>query len=98
MNCKSEVEIRRSTGPPQTSWTANGWSEAAWEHKAFNYFPERKLLAIPFSDYLPSNNGNYWDNFVSDVRVFGVDLQTGITPKGSLSDSWAARVSTFDST
>ena len=63
--------------------SAYGWSEALYEHKAFNWFPERKLLAIPFSDY-QQGNGNYWDNFVSDVRVFSVDVDKGITPLGSL--------------
>jgi hypothetical protein len=68
----------------QTVGTANGWSEAAWEHKAFNYFPERQMLAIPFSDWLPSANGHYWDNFISDLRLFHIDAQQGITPRGSI--------------
>ncbi len=65
--------------------TSAGWTEAAWQHKAFNWFPERKLLAIPFSDYAPNPQGNYWTSFVSDLRLFSIDLQTGITPRGSLS-------------
>ncbi|MSP59852.1 MAG: hypothetical protein EXR72_05845 [Myxococcales bacterium] len=66
--------------------TANGWSEAAWEHKAFNYFPEKKLLAIPFSDYLPNQNGdNYWGSFVSELRVFDIDLEKGIKQRGAVS-------------
>ncbi len=68
----------------QTVGTANGWSEAAWEHKAFNYFPARKMLAIPFSDYNP-RAGNYWDSFVSDLRLFHVDVTTGISPRGRVS-------------
>ena len=65
--------------------TAYGWSEAMWEHKAFNYFPERKLLAIPFSDYTPGRSGDsYWQSFVSEARVFHVDLQKGVTPRGAL--------------
>jgi hypothetical protein len=84
-------DVSNFAAPVQTATvlvgSAYGWSEAAWEHKAFNYFPERGLLAIPFSDYLPqwNPNGNYWDSFVSDVRVFGVDVKTGFTPRGSLS-------------
>jgi uncharacterized secreted protein with C-terminal beta-propeller domain len=62
-----------------------GWSEAAYEPKAFNYFPERKLLAIPFSDWNPyAGCATYWCAFVSDLRVFQVDSQTGIQPKGAL--------------
>jgi uncharacterized secreted protein with C-terminal beta-propeller domain len=68
----------------QNVGTAYGWSEAQSEHKAFNYFPARKLLAIPFHDYLV-NQTDYWTSFVSDLRVFGVDAATGFTPKGALS-------------
>jgi len=32
--------------------TIHGYSEATWEHKAFNYFSRKKLLAIPFTDYV----------------------------------------------
>lgn len=65
--------------------SAYGWSEAAHEHKAFNYFAAKKLLAIPFYDYNPSHTGSYWDHFVSDLRVFSVDTQAGFTPRGSVS-------------
>lgn len=62
--------------------TANGWSEALSEHRAFTYFPERKLLAIPFSDWRPQAG---WDGFVSELRVFGVDVDSGLVPRGALS-------------
>ncbi|MCC6335664.1 MAG: beta-propeller domain-containing protein [Myxococcales bacterium] len=58
-----------------------GWSEAQWEHKAFNYFPARGLLAIPFSDYFSDAAG--W-HYASDLRVFHVDAQAGFQAKGSL--------------
>jgi len=64
--------------------TAYGGSEAAYDHRAFNYFPERKLLAIPFSDYQVSSP-DPWGLFTSDVRIFGVDAATGFTPRGALS-------------
>jgi len=62
-----------------------GWSEALHEHKAFNYFPAKGLLAIPFSDWTPSYSGDYWSNFVSELRVFRVDPATGFTPVGAVS-------------
>jgi uncharacterized secreted protein with C-terminal beta-propeller domain len=66
--------------------TAYSYSEAQYDHKAFNYFPEKKLLAIPFSDWNSSYSGDsYWTSFVSDLRVFHIDAATGITPKGALS-------------
>ena len=64
--------------------TAYGWSEAGWNHKAFNWFPARNMLAIPFSDYRPSAQ-DYWGSFVSDLRLFEVDLAVGITPRGRVS-------------
>ncbi|MBI3182843.1 MAG: beta-propeller domain-containing protein [Myxococcales bacterium] len=67
--------------------TAYSWSEAQYEHKAFNYFPEKKLLAIPFFDwkYGTTSSGDYWYSFVSDLRVYGIDTASGITPKGAVS-------------
>jgi hypothetical protein len=65
--------------------TAYGWSEAQYEHKAFNYFPARKLLAIPFADWNNAYaNGDYWSYFISDLRVYEVDPVTGFTPKGAV--------------
>ncbi|MEW5740148.1 MAG: beta-propeller domain-containing protein [Myxococcota bacterium] len=59
-----------------------GWSEAQWDHKAFNYFPARGLLAIPFADWFYDQNSQW--HFVSDLRVFHVDAQAGFEVKGSL--------------
>ncbi|WP_224362677.1 beta-propeller domain-containing protein [Hyalangium versicolor] len=66
--------------------TSYGWSEALWEHKAFNFFPSKGLLALPFSDYDP-NQYDYWSGFRSELRVFHVDATTGFTNVGSLSMS-----------
>jgi uncharacterized secreted protein with C-terminal beta-propeller domain len=65
--------------------TAYGWSESLYEHKAFNYFPAKGLLAIPFSDWVRPYSGDYWGGFVSDLRVFRVDPATGFTPVGAVS-------------
>jgi uncharacterized secreted protein with C-terminal beta-propeller domain len=65
--------------------TAWGWSEAVYEHKAFNYFPDQKLLAIPFSDWNSTVNcGTYWCAFASDLRVFQIDPTSGIQFKGAV--------------
>ncbi len=69
--------------------TAYGWSEAQYEHKAFNYFAAKKLLAIPFADWSYSgydaNNPNaYWSSFTSELRVYTVDATTGFTPRGAV--------------
>jgi hypothetical protein len=66
--------------------TLHGSSEATYEHKAFTFFEQRELLAIPYSDHNPSSSGSgYWSSFVSELRVFRVNTATGITPWGSLS-------------
>ena len=69
--------------------TAYAWSEALWDHHAFNWYrpdPARPgLLAIPFSDWIqPVGAQPWWDNFVSDVRVFSVDPAGSIAAAGSL--------------
>ncbi|HVE85151.1 MAG TPA: beta-propeller domain-containing protein [Myxococcales bacterium] len=65
--------------------TAYGWTEALWDHHAFNYFGAKKLLAIPFWDYNPtSTTGTYWDYYTSDLRVFSVDPVSGFAAKGAL--------------
>jgi hypothetical protein len=74
--------------------TAYGWSEALYEHKAFNFFPAKGLLAIPFADYNPSAP-NYWDTFRSDLKVFKVDTATGFTPVGSVSVADMYRVHNY---
>ena len=64
--------------------TAYGWSDATYDHKAFNYFPERKLLAIPFSDYTVTTSGDPWGSFTSELRVYNVDATTGFSLKGTV--------------
>jgi len=64
--------------------TSYGSTEAAYNHKAFNYFPAKKLLALPFSDYDPRGCATYWCGFVSDLRVFRIDPAQGISPVGAL--------------
>ncbi|MFO0653876.1 MAG: beta-propeller domain-containing protein [Polyangia bacterium] len=74
---------------PKQKWTqlvgsSYGWSEATYEHKAFNYFPERKMLAIPFSDWSYSGT-DPWGSFRSELKVFDIDVATGFKLRGSVS-------------
>ncbi|MCY1082613.1 beta-propeller domain-containing protein [Archangium lansingense] len=69
----------------QVVGTAYSWSEALYDHKAFNYFPAKGLLAIPFMDWSSQYSGDYWNNFVSELRVFRVDLANGFSPVGAIS-------------
>lgn len=69
----------------QVVGTEFGTSEAEYEHKAFNYFPEKKLLAIPFAGWDPNRScGLFWCGFTSDLRVFSVDPARGIFSQGAL--------------
>ncbi len=66
--------------------TAYSGSEALYDHKAFNYFAEKKLLAIPFTDWNYQATGqSYWTSFTSELRVFSVDPVTGFTARGAVS-------------
>jgi hypothetical protein len=71
----------------QTIGDAYSWSDALYDHHAFNYFAAMKLLAVPFSDWSSgtTSNGDYWSQFTSDLRVFSVDAQTGFKPLGAVS-------------
>lgn len=64
-------------------------SAAQWDHKAFNFFPEKGLLAVPYTDYNAWVGGgdaaSYWSGFVSELRVYHVDKDKGFTPQGALS-------------
>jgi uncharacterized secreted protein with C-terminal beta-propeller domain len=53
------------------------WSDALWDPHAFTWLGARQTLAIPFADFASNN-------FVSDLRLFKVDVASGITPLGSL--------------
>ena len=63
------------------------YSEAQWDHKAFNFFGAKKLLAIPFADWNwgGGSEDTYWSSFTSDLRVFEVDALKGFVAKGALS-------------
>lgn len=52
-----------------------GWSEALFEHKAFQYFAPKKLLAIPQSTY--ENSGPYGYRYISKLEVIEVDPALG---------------------
>jgi len=62
-----------------------GWSEAQWEHKAFQYFAPKKLLAVPQSNY-DYSGGNY--RYLSKLEVINVDEETGaLSIRGAIDHS-----------
>ena len=55
-----------------------GWSEALWEHKAFQYFAPKKLLAVPQSTWAQETSGsNYSYRYISKLEVIEVDPALG---------------------
>lgn len=67
-----------------------GWSEAMYEHKAFQYWAPKKLLAVPLSSYRnlesPNEWGGYWE-YTSRLELVTVDLEGGLSPYGSIDHS-----------
>ncbi|MGB0590591.1 MAG: beta-propeller domain-containing protein [Myxococcota bacterium] len=67
------------------SW--NTWSEAQYDHHAFNYFAARGLLGLPVSgwEYDEQNDEHGWyGRYVSKLQLFKVDAETGIVPAGTI--------------
>jgi hypothetical protein len=66
-------------------------SEALYDHKAFNFFASRGLLAIPFLDY----SAQPGSTLQSSLEVFRVTLQDGIELAGSIDHADLARVAVY---
>ncbi|MGF1508035.1 MAG: beta-propeller domain-containing protein [Myxococcota bacterium] len=60
------------------AYLGDAFSEATYDHKAFNYFPARSTLAIPAADY------RFDGAFSSELRLFEVNAETGIQPLGAI--------------
>lgn len=58
-----------------------GSSEASYDHKAFTYFADRKLLAFPYSSY------DDMRGMKSSLEVFSIDTEAGIARLGSIDHS-----------
>ncbi len=56
-----------------------GYSEAAWDHKAFTFYDHLGLLAFPYLSW-----GSDWDSYHSSLEVFEVDAEAGFRPVGSI--------------
>ncbi len=59
-----------------------GYSEAAWNHKAFTFYDHLGMLAFPYMAY-----GSNWNDFRSSLEVFHVDADTGFSKRGSVDHS-----------
>ena len=70
----------------QNSW---GWSEALYDHKAFQYWAPKQLLAIPQSTYAYEHrNGDYYYRYLSQLVLVNVDPVGGaLSIKGRIDHS-----------
>ncbi len=67
------------------SW---GWSEALYDHKAFQYWAPKGLLAIPQSTYSHDYvNGYYNYRYLSQLVLVNVDPAGALTIKGKIDHS-----------
>ncbi len=62
-----------------------GWSEALWEHKAFQYFAPKKLLGVPQSNYAYTDNGGY--RYLSRLELIHVEPGVGLSRYGAIDHS-----------
>jgi hypothetical protein len=67
------------------------WSEALWEHKAFQYWAPKELLAVPVSSYReigdPEGDGTWEWEYLSRLELINVSLTEGLSRKGSIDHS-----------
>tara|TARA_B110000444_G_scaffold261557_1_gene315288 strand:- start:11895 stop:14231 length:2337 start_codon:yes stop_codon:yes gene_type:complete len=70
------------TDPRDNAWVWS-YSEASYEHKAFQYWAPKSLLAIPLSTYryqswTDSNGGYHWNyQYISKLILVNVSEETG---------------------
>ena len=67
------------------------WSEAQYEHKAFQYWAPEELLAVPVSSYRElgdtDGDGYYEWRYMSRLELINVSLENGLSLKGSIDHS-----------
>jgi len=61
------------------------WSEARWDHKAFQYWGPEKLLAVPVSTYAYNDIDGY--QYLSTLELVSVDEEAGLASYGSIDHS-----------
>lgn len=69
-------------------WTSWGSSEATYEHKAFQYWNAKKMLAVPLSTnrYIYSGYGYVYE-YISRLMLISVDIANGFSIYGNVDHS-----------
>ena len=73
-----------SLAPPAGDGWSWAWSEATYEHKAFTYWPQLQMLAVPVSTYRSTYDS--WEYF-STLTLVSVDPTAGLSVHGSVDHS-----------
>lgn len=84
------VDSLSLTTPAGEGWESWGSSEAVWEHKAFQYWAPRNLLAVPLSTwrYAVDPADEYWAyEYLSTLRLISVDPARGLSVYGDIDHS-----------
>ncbi|MGE5181607.1 MAG: beta-propeller domain-containing protein, partial [Acidobacteriota bacterium] len=68
---------------PEQGWA---WSEATWDHKAFQYWGPKQLLAIPESNYAYDSTTGYY-SYLSKLQLVTVDPNNGLSFYGAIDHS-----------
>jgi uncharacterized secreted protein with C-terminal beta-propeller domain len=69
-------------------WSSWGTSEALYEHKAFQYWAPKKLLAVPLSTSLYTmNEFDYGYEYISKLVLVAVDTTSGLSTYGTVDHS-----------
>jgi hypothetical protein len=70
---------------------SDGWaySQAQWDHKAFQYWAPKKLLAIPLASYrvLPGTGPYPLYQYLSQLELISVDPTAGLSVYGTIDHS-----------
>lgn len=64
-------------------------SDAEYDHRAFTYFAEQQLLALPVTSWntLPLADGTAFTGYFNGLQLFDVDLATGFSLRGTVDHS-----------
>lgn len=75
--------------PPGDGWSY-AWSEATYEHKAFQFWAPKAMLAIPLSTYRGSYDnftGYYEYEYSSRLQLVNVSVENGLSIHGTVDHS-----------
>ncbi len=82
------VDTLPLTLPEGEGWESWASSEATWEHKAFQFWETKMLLAVPLSTYKYTCGPDYYYyEFMSTLALITVDPEEGLSAYGEVDHS-----------